>query len=169
MRRLFGLGAAIVLASCGGDSPAAPATSTTPPFTPVVTRVVVSPGTVQLTVGGGATLVASVRDQRDSAMSGKAVTWTSSASGIATVSAAGVLLPVELAGPAFQALHPWLPLTWVVRAFRASLFGAYDGAWASAWSVVLSVGIAALGLAAGFGRWTLVSPQAYGPALEVGD
>jgi predicted phosphodiesterase len=94
MRRLFGLGAAIVLASCGGDSPAAPATSTTPPFTPVVTRVVVSPGTVQLTVGGGATLVASVRDQRDSAMSGKAVTWTSSASGIATVSAAGVLAGV---------------------------------------------------------------------------
>ena len=88
---------------------------------------------------------------------------------IVQVSAAGVLLPVELAGPAFQALHPWLPLTWVVRAFRASLFGAYDGAWASAWSVVLSVGIAALGLAAGFGRWTLVSPQAYGPALEVGD
>lgn len=88
---------------------------------------------------------------------------------IVQVSAAGVLLPVELAGPAFQALHPWLPLTWVVRAFRASLFGAYDGAWASAWAVVLSVGVAALGLAAAFGRWTLVDPAAYGPALEVGD
>ena len=86
---------------------------------------------------------------------------------IVQVSAAGALLPVELAGPLFQALHPWLPLTWVVKAFRASLFGAYDGAWASAWAVVLLTGAAALALAVGFGRWKAVPAAAYRPALEV--
>ena len=94
MRRLLGTGAAILIASCGGNSPAAPATSSTTTFTPVVTRVVVSPGTAQLTVGSSATLSASVRDQRDSAMAGKTVTWASSVPTVATVSAAGVLTGV---------------------------------------------------------------------------
>ena len=94
MRRLLGTGAAILIASCGGNSPAAPATSSTTTFTPVVTRVVVSPGTAQLTVGSSATLSASVRDQRDSAMAGKMVTWASSVPTVATVSAAGVLTGV---------------------------------------------------------------------------
>ena len=34
---------------------------------------------------------------------------------------------VELSGGLFQTVHDWLPFTWVVKAFRASLFGAYDG------------------------------------------
>jgi putative membrane protein len=88
---------------------------------------------------------------------------------IVQVSAAGAMLPVELSGPLFQAVHPWLPLTWVVKAFRASAFGAYDGAWLAPLTVVLGVGFAALGAAAAFGRWRPVAPQAYGPALEVVD
>lgn len=93
-RRLIAL-TAVIAAGCGGDSPSAPATSSTPTtVTPVVTRIVVSPGTVQLTTGGSATFTASVRDQRDSVMSGKAVTWTSSAPAVATVSNAGVVAGV---------------------------------------------------------------------------
>ena len=86
---------------------------------------------------------------------------------VVQMSAAGALLPIELTAPLFQALHPWLPLTWVVRAFRASMFGAYDGAWASAGAVALSTGAAALALAVIFGRWRPVPVEAYRPALEV--
>jgi putative membrane protein len=64
-------------------------------------------------------------------------------------------------------MHPWLPLTWAVRAFRASLFGAYDGACASAWAVMLTTGLAALALAMVLGRWRPVPTEAYRPALEV--
>ena len=86
---------------------------------------------------------------------------------VVQMSAAGALLPIELTAPLFQALHPWLPLTWVVRAFRASMFGAYDGAWASAGAVALATGAAALALAVIFGRWRPVPVEAYRPALEV--
>jgi len=86
---------------------------------------------------------------------------------IVQISAAGAVLPIELTGRLFQALHPWLPLTWVVKAFRASLFGAFDGAWLSAWAVVLAMGVAALALAVAFGRWRPVPPEDYRPALEI--
>jgi putative membrane protein len=86
---------------------------------------------------------------------------------VVQMSAAGTLLPIELTAPLFQAMHPWLPLTWAVRAFRASLFGAYDGACASAWAVMLATGVAALTLAVVLGRWRPVPTEAYRPALEV--
>jgi putative membrane protein len=86
---------------------------------------------------------------------------------VVQMSAAGALLPIELSAPLFQVVHPWLPLTWVVRAVRASLFGAYDGAWASAGAVALAAGVAALALAVVFGRWRAVPAEAYGPTLEV--
>ena len=86
---------------------------------------------------------------------------------VVQMSAAGALLPIELSAPLFQAVHPWLPLTWVVRAFRASLFGAYDGAWVSAGAVALLAGVAALAAAVGFGRWHAVPAEAYRAALEV--
>jgi putative membrane protein len=88
---------------------------------------------------------------------------------IVQVSAAGAVLPIELSGPLYQAIHPWLPLTWVVKAFRASAFEAYDGAWLAPLALVLAGGVAALAAAAVFGRWKAVPPEAYGPALEVGD
>jgi putative membrane protein len=86
---------------------------------------------------------------------------------VVQMSAAGALLPIELSAPAFQAVHPWLPLTWVVRAFRASLFGAFDGAWVGAVAVALAAGAAALMLATVFGRWQAVPAEAYRPTLEV--
>lgn len=86
---------------------------------------------------------------------------------IVQISAAGAVLPIELTGRLFQALHPWLPLTWVVKAFRATLFGAFDGAWVSAWAAVLAMGVAALALAVAFGHWRLVPPEDYRPALEI--
>ena len=86
---------------------------------------------------------------------------------VVQMSSAGVLLPVELTPPLFQTMHRWLPLTWVVHAFRASLFGAYDGAWASDWAAMLATGVSALVLAVVFGRWRPVPAEAYRPTMEV--
>ena len=86
---------------------------------------------------------------------------------VVQMSAAGALLPIELTAPLFQAMHRWLPLTWVVHAFRASLFGAYEGACANAWAAMLATAVAALAFAVILGRWRPVSAEAYRPALEV--
>ena len=86
---------------------------------------------------------------------------------IVQVSAAGALLPIQLSDEAFQAVHPYLPLTWVVQAFRASLFGAFDGGFWPAYAIV--AGIAAVGLAigAGLGRWRTVPEHDWRPPLDM--
>lgn len=45
------------------------------------------------------------------------------------LSSSGGVVPVELSGGWFQQISPWLPLTWVAHALKASLFDAYAGAW----------------------------------------
>ena len=60
---------------------------------------------------------------------------------------AGALLPIALSDEAFQTMHLSLPLTWVMPAFRARLFGAFDGAFWPAHRVV--AGVAAGGLLLG--------------------
>lgn len=86
---------------------------------------------------------------------------------IVQLSSAGGILPIELTGSFFQSLSPWMPFTWVVRSLRASLFGAYDSAWVSAWLVVLATALVALVLATWVGRWTYVEGDAHRPALDV--
>jgi len=83
------------------------------------------------------------------------------------LAAGGGVLPIELSGGLFRALHAWLPFTWAVRALRASLFGAFDNGWWQAWGVVAGVGLAALLVSAFAGRWTLVTQADYRPPLEV--
>lgn len=86
---------------------------------------------------------------------------------IVQISSAGATLPIELATPFFQTLHPYLPFTWVVRAFRASMFGAYDGQWLSHWAVVAGCGAAALAGATLLGRWKVIEASAYHPGIEI--
>lgn len=86
---------------------------------------------------------------------------------ILQMSAAGSLMPVELSNSVFQSLHPYMPFTWAVRAFRASLFGAYDGAWLTPWLTLASCGVVALVITAYGGRWKVVPDQDYGPAMDV--
>jgi putative membrane protein len=83
------------------------------------------------------------------------------------LAAGGGVIPVELSGGLFQTVHPWLPFTWVVKAFRASLFGAYDHGWAQAWGTVILAGGAALLLAAFVGRWRVVPDAEYRPGIEI--
>ena len=83
------------------------------------------------------------------------------------LAAGGGVIPVELSGGLFQTVHDWLPFTWVVKAFRASLFGAYDHGWAQAWGTVILAGTAALLLAALVGRWKVVPDATYRPGIEI--
>ncbi len=86
---------------------------------------------------------------------------------IVQLSSAGATLPIELATPFFQTLHPYLPFTWVVRAFRASMFGAYDGQWLAHWAVVAGCGGAALLGATLAGRWKITPAADYHPGIEL--
>jgi putative membrane protein len=86
---------------------------------------------------------------------------------IVQVSAAGALLPIELSDEAFQAMHPYLPLTWVVSAFRASLFGAYDGVFWPRLGAVAAFGAGALLIATLAGRWRVVPMSEWRPPLDI--
>jgi putative membrane protein len=86
---------------------------------------------------------------------------------IVQVSAAGALLPIELSDEAFQAMHPYLPLTWVVQAFRASLFGAFDGEFWPAYGVVAGVAAGGLLLGSLLGRWRCVPTPQWRPPLDI--
>ena len=58
---------------------------TTPTFEPKVTTIVVTPAASQMEMGRTVTLTAVVKDQRDSVMTGKTVTWASNNTPVATV------------------------------------------------------------------------------------
>ena len=83
----------VALLACGGDGRSPEPVA---PTGPIVTTIVISAPAIPLQVGGSVTLSAEVRDETGAAMSGKAVTWTSANTTIATVSSAGV---VTGAGP----------------------------------------------------------------------
>ena len=72
------------------------------------------------------------------------------------LSSSGGILPVELSGGLFAQISPWLPLTWVVESVKASMFGAYGGAWESPLVLVVLAGLAGFALSCGVGRWRFV-------------
>ncbi len=82
------------------------------------------------------------------------------------LSAGGGVMPIELSGGFFQSVHQWLPFTWVIKAFRASLFGAFNNGWSDALSVVVMGGLGALLLAGVAGEWRVVSIENYRPGIE---
>jgi putative membrane protein len=86
---------------------------------------------------------------------------------ILQLSSAGGVMPVELSGGIYQMISPWLPFTWVVKALRASLFGAFDQGWVAAWGPIALTAVLA-GLSACFvGRWKFVSPEEHRPAMDI--
>ncbi len=82
------------------------------------------------------------------------------------LAAGGGVMPIELTGDFFQTVHEWLPFSWVIRTFRANLFGAFDKEWIHAWSVVLLSGVIALALATAVTRWKTVDHADYKPGIE---
>ena len=86
---------------------------------------------------------------------------------ILQLSSAGGVFPVELNGPFFKNISPWLPFTWVVKGVRASMFGAYGAEWLSALKVVLGIMAVSLLAATFIGRWIFVGPEEHRPALDL--
>ncbi len=87
-RTLVALGGLVALAACGDD------VTVTPPPDPVITAVTVSPASLEIRVGGTATLGVSVSTTGN--VADKSVTWTSSNTSIATVSSAGLVTGVAV-------------------------------------------------------------------------
>jgi len=81
------------------------------------------------------------------------------------LSASGGVLPVELSGGLYEIISPWMPMTWVVRAVKASMFGAYGGAWQSPMLLVSACGLVSLLLACWIGRWRYLHPAQMQPAV----
>ncbi len=82
------------------------------------------------------------------------------------LSSSGGILPVELSGSLFSGISPWLPLTWVVRAMKISMFDAYGGDWQHPMVVIALTCLAALLSACWLGRWRYVNPSAIRPAVD---
>lgn len=80
-RILFTAVAALSLMACQDNITAVSA------FEPKVTTIVVTPTASQVEAGRTVTLTAVVKDQRDSVMTGKSVTWASNNTSVATVTA----------------------------------------------------------------------------------
>jgi putative membrane protein len=82
------------------------------------------------------------------------------------LSSSGGILPVELSGSLFSEISPWLPLTWVVRAMKICLFGAYSNDWQHPMTVIAMSCLIALMCACWLGRWRYMRPSAMRPAVD---
>ncbi len=85
---------------------------------------------------------------------------------ILQLAAAGGIYPVELSGRFYEAIHPFLPITALVNAFRATMFGAFDGTWSAAAAQLAVTGVGAAILTIWLARWKYVPGESYGPAVE---
>ena len=83
------------------------------------------------------------------------------------LSSSGGVMPVELSGGVFASISPWLPLTWVVRALKASMFDAYQGDWQHPLSIVSLGFLITLACACWIGRWRFVKTTEVRPAIDL--
>jgi putative membrane protein len=83
--------------------------------------------------------------------------------------AAGGAYPVELTGGVFAKAHPYLPVSNMVDALRASLFGAYEGRWGYYVVAMLAFGWGAWLLALALGRhfWKFTPDDEYSTVLDL--
>jgi large repetitive protein len=91
MRRSFLLACMLVGCGGGGDDPGI----TNPPPAPVATVTVSSPTGLSVVAGQTAQLFAAVSDAQGNSLSGRTVTWSSSAEAVATVSTSGMVTAVS--------------------------------------------------------------------------
>ncbi len=82
------------------------------------------------------------------------------------LSSSGGILPVELSGTLFSEISPWLPLTWVVRAMKICMFGAYGNDWQHPITIIAETCLLALVCACWLGRWRHVSTSEMRPAVD---
>lgn len=83
------------------------------------------------------------------------------------LSSSGGVLPVELSGGLFAFISPYLPITWVVKAIKACLFGAFEAGWHEPLLLVALAGVLAAALACFVGRWRFVKSSSLRPTLDL--
>lgn len=82
--------------------------------------------------------------------------------------AAGGPFPIELSNGFFQAVHGFLPITFTVKALRATLFGAYLGDWGIFLGCLAICAAIALSISYALGRrWKPVPDEAYAPVIDL--
>jgi putative membrane protein len=86
---------------------------------------------------------------------------------VVQLSSSGGLLPVELSGGLFAQISPYMPITWVVKAIKASLFGAFESDWQHSVALLALVGFVAGLMACYVGRWRYVKAVALRPTLDL--
>lgn len=82
------------------------------------------------------------------------------------ISASGGFLPIELSGSLYAQISPWLPMTWVVKALKACMFGAYEDNWQTPLLITTLWGLAALVLTCFVGRWRYAPSRRMQPAMD---
>lgn len=83
------------------------------------------------------------------------------------LAASGGIYPVELSHSFYQRAHPYLPFSILVRGFRATMFGAFDGYWALPAEQLLGIALGAMIAGILFARWKYVPVEAFEPAVDV--
>jgi uncharacterized protein YjdB len=95
-----GAGSATITATSEGKSGTAAVSVTLAP----VATVTVSPAAPSLVIGGAVQLTATTKDSAGNVLSGRVVTWTTSAAGVATVSASGLVSGVAVGSATITAM-----------------------------------------------------------------
>jgi putative membrane protein len=85
---------------------------------------------------------------------------------ILQLAASGGIYPIQLSPEFFQRVHGYLPFTFLVRSFRATMFSAFDGRWGPPVGGLIMVAAAAMLLSVLLARWKYVPKENYGPAVE---
>jgi hypothetical protein len=85
-RSFWAVGTAAALVACAGENPTTPVPSNNP-----VSTITVTPSTASLAVSGTLQLLAELRDSTGVKLSGRAVSWSSDAGSIASVSGEGLV------------------------------------------------------------------------------
>jgi putative membrane protein len=85
---------------------------------------------------------------------------------ILQLAASGGIYPVELSPAFYQMVHGYLPFTFLVRSFRATMFSAFEGRWGLPASGLVVFAAAAMLLTVRLARWKYVPRERYGPAVE---
>jgi putative membrane protein len=85
---------------------------------------------------------------------------------ILQLAGAGGIYPVALSHPFYQKVHDWLPFTHMLRALRATMFGAFEGRWESSAGILALFAAGAIIVGFLLARWKMVPRKNYGPAVE---
>ncbi|MBK6485395.1 MAG: Ig domain-containing protein [Gemmatimonadetes bacterium] len=97
-KRVWGVAVTCVVVACGGGGGGEASGPITPPPA-VVASVVVDPGSVSVLVGATVALTATAKDAAGGTLNGRAIAWSSSDAGTATVSSSGVVTAIAPGGP----------------------------------------------------------------------